>query len=282
MSRIVDIVGTIAQNFNIGNATVFIDENTGSLESSIGYGLKNSKYVSNIILSMQQPLSYLGLVVTLPANVEMNISNGRDIYNSTTNPDGNGCLKSTYVKTSTSTSLTLTALGSGVTKEYDVFYKNSSTPELVVFETDKIISEISSPNINLYDVWRDTNNNLFYVKSGSNWVVTPLIKVGSLVLTAGTITSLTPEYPCDLSNVGAYLKSMIASSLSWKRQSIAASSSTTSSINLNGVCKNVNNMIVLIEHTEIPSSAYTLNSTGTVLSFNEAVPAGLRIDLRWL
>ena len=122
MPRIVDIVGTIAQNFNIGDATVLVDSNTKSLESSIGYGLKNSKYVSNVILSCKEPVSYSNLTITLPADYEFLISNGRDLYHETTNPTGTGGLKSTYVKTSTPITMTMTALDEGVSKQYDIFY----------------------------------------------------------------------------------------------------------------------------------------------------------------
>ena len=54
--------------------------------------------------------------------MEMNISNGRDMYDASTNPNGHGGLKSIYVKTASALSLTLTALSSGVVKTFDIFY----------------------------------------------------------------------------------------------------------------------------------------------------------------
>lgn len=281
MPNIVDIVGTIAQNFNIGDATLSVDTNTKSLESSIGYGLKNSKYVSNAILSIKDFVSVSGLVVTLPADYEFLISNGRDGYNSTSNPNGRGGLKSTYVKTATSYSVTMTALGSGVSKKYDVFYNHTNT-SLVAFESGRIIASNTQPSAVLYDVWRNEKGNLFSVSNGTTWTATQLIKVCSFTLNNETISSLVYSYPCDLTAIEDYIKQSIIGSLEWNRQEIAASANATSSINLNGVCTNVNNMIVLVEHTELPVSAYSLNSSGTVLTFTEAIPAGLRIDLRWL
>lgn len=65
-------------------------------------------------------------------------------------------------------------------------------------------------------------------------------------------------------------------------QHIAASSSTVSSITLNGdPCLDINNMWVIVEHTVIPQSLYSLSLDGTTLNFNTPVDAGLDIDLRW-
>lgn len=279
MPRIVDIVGTIAQNFNIGDATVLVDSNTKSLESSIGYGLKNSKYVSNVILSCKEPVTYSNLTITLPADYEFLISNGRDLYNETTNPTGTGGLKSTYVKTSTPITMTMTALDEGVSKRYDIFY-NYTDSCLSAYETSKISYGSIQPSNDLYDLWRYTNLNKYYINNNSSWTEKQLIKICTFLLTGNMIRYFDVTRACDLLRFDEVLS--LTDNIEWKRQSIAASSTATSSITLNEPCKNINNMIVLVEHMEMPISAYSLNSTGTVLSFGESVPSGLRIDLRWL
>lgn len=63
---------------------------------------------------------------------------------------------------------------------------------------------------------------------------------------------------------------------------IAGGENPVSSITLVGEpCSDVNAILVLVEHTVVPTNSYTLNSSGTVLTFTSAVPAGLDIDLRW-
>ena len=65
-------------------------------------------------------------------------------------------------------------------------------------------------------------------------------------------------------------------------QHIAGSDSTISSITLNGApCTDPNNMFVMVEHTVVPPTLYSLGSGGTVLTFNTPVDAGLDVDLRW-
>ena len=282
MTNVVDIVGTIANSFNIGPATLIIDSTTGKLESSIGFGVKNSGYVSNVLLGVKTPLSNSGLTLTLHSGTEMLISNGRDMYDATTNPNGIGLLKSIRLLTSTDYTLTMTALASGVKKEYDIFYNNDSTT-LVAYEKEKISSEDEQADVNLYDVWRDVNNNLFYVKSSGSWAVAHMIKVGSVTLNGSSISFIEPAMPIDFVKLNDYVSNIGSGDPKWNWQEIAASSSTTSSITLTGKpCKDVSNLIIMVEGIQLPNSAYTLNSTGYVVTFTEAVPAGLRIVARWL
>ena len=63
---------------------------------------------------------------------------------------------------------------------------------------------------------------------------------------------------------------------------IAGGSTAVSSITLVGEpCYDVNAILVLVSHTIVPPSSYSLNATGTVLTFTSPVEAGLDIDLRW-
>ena len=282
MTQVVDIVGTIADSFNIGSATLIIDGTTGKLESSIGFGVKNSGYVSNVLLGVKTPLSNSGLTLTLHSGTEMLISNGRDMYNATTNPNGIGLLKSIRLLTSTDYTLTMTALATGVKKEYDIFYNNDSTA-LVAFERDKISSEEQQADTSLYDVWRDTNNNLFYVKSNGSWAVSHMIKVGSIILNGSSISFIEPAMPIDFLKLNDYVSNIGSADPKWNWKEFAASSSTTSSITLTGKpCKDISNLIINVEGIQLPNSAYTLDSTGYVVTFSEAVPSGLRIVARWL
>lgn len=282
MTNVVDIVGTIANSFNIGPATLIIDSTTGKLESSIGFGVKNSGYVSNVLLGVKTPLSNSGLTLTLHSGTEMLISNGRDMYDAITNPNGIGLLKSIRLLTSTDYTLTMTALETGVKKEYDIFYNNDSTT-LVAYEKEKISSENEQADVNLYDVWRDVNNNLFYVKSSGSWAVAHIIKVGSVILNESSISFIEPVMPIDFVKLNDYVSSIGSGDPKWNWQEIAASSSTTSSITLTGKpCKDVSNLIIMVEGIQLPNSAYTLDNTGYVVTFTEEVPAGLRIVTRWL
>lgn len=282
MTNVVDIVGTIANSFNIGPATLIIDSTTGKLESSIGFGVKNSGYVSNVLLGVKTPLSNSGLTLTLHSGTEMLISNGRDMYDAITNPNGIGLLKSIRLLTSTDYTLTMTALETGVKKEYDIFYNNDSTT-LVAYEKEKISSENEQADVNLYDVWRDVNNNLFYVKSSGSWAVAHIIKVGSVILNESSISFIEPVMPIDFVKLNDYVSSIGSGDPKWNWQEIAASSSTTSSITLTGKpCKDVSNLIIMVEGIQLPNSAYTLDNTGYVVTFTEEVPAGLRIVARWL
>lgn len=282
MANVVDIVGTIANSFNIGPATLIIDSKTGKLESSIGFGVKNSGYVSNVLLGVKTPLSNSGLTLTLHSGTEMLISNGRDMYDAATNPNGIGLLKSIRLLTSTDYTLTMTALETGVKKEYDIFYNNDTTT-LVAYEKEKISSENEQADVNLYDVWRDVNNNLFYVKSNGSWAVAHIIKVGSVVLNESSISFIESVMPIDFVKLNDYVSSIGSGDPKWNWQEIAASSSTTSSITLTGKpCKDISNLIIMVEGIQLPNSAYTLDSTGYVVTFTEEVPVGLRIVARWL
>ena len=282
MPQVVDIVGTIAQSFNIGNAAVLVDGSTGTLESSIGFGFKNSGYVSNALIGVKTPLSNTGLTLTLHTGTEMLISNGRDTYNASTNPNGVGLLKSIRLLTSSDITLTLTALSTGVEKTYAIFY-NNDTGDMVAFDENRISSSETAPSTSLFDVWRDATNNLFKLVSSGSWTAAHIIKVGTVVLNGSSITSLVPVMPLDLVKLNDYIANFGSENLTWNWQEFAASSTTTSTITLTGkACKNKKNLIISVEGIEIPNSAYSLDNTGYIVTFSEAVPAGLRILARWL
>lgn len=281
MAKFVDIGGTNTSAFKIGTATIVVDNETNTIESDIGFGFKNSGYVSNAILKLQNLLTHDGMTITLPKGMVCKISNSRDDYDEVKNPFGTGLLKSINVITTKDYTLDLEPITEGLVQELDVFL-DYSEQELFVCESDKVTSDNRDTDLLMYNVWRDTSNNKFYRSINGSWVEHYIIKVGTFVLTGPSeITHFEPAHPIDLLKLEDFVNG-VGGKIKMQRQSWEASSDPITSITLEGKpCKNINNLVILIEHTEIPVSAYTIDPTGFVVTFAEAVPSGLRIDARW-
>lgn len=264
---------------------ITVDQDTGTVESSNGFGIKNSGYVSNCILGFKAPVSVSGMVVTMPAGFNINYSNGRDVFDETANPTGKGVLKSYNSITDTAYTVTVTPTGDDVTVSCYVLYDDTAK-ELFYVNKDQLYYGIKVPTVaSGYTVCRDSNGNEYYRLVDGSWVKRHLMRVASFDLTDGkTIENFEPCYPCDLLKLADYL---VADSgggrqkVAIRSMEIPASTAETTSIALDYACEDKNAMLVLIEHTVVPPSTYNISANGKILTFTTPIPAGMRIDLRW-
>ena len=269
------------------NSTLSIDQDTGTVESSNGFGIKNSGYVSNCILGFKAPASVSGMVVTMPAGFNINYSDGRDVFDETTNPTGKGVLKSYNSITDTAYTVTVVPTGDDATVSCYVLYDDTAK-ELFYVNKDQLYYGIKVPAVaDGYTVRRDSNGNEYYRLVDGAWVKRHLMRIASFDLTDGkTLENFEPCYPCDLLKLTDYLVADSGGSGSGQKgvirsMEIPASTTETTNIALDYACEDKNAMLVLVEHTVVPPSSYNISANGKTLLFVSPVSAGMRIDLRW-
>lgn len=266
---------------------ITVDQDTGTVESSNGFGIKNSGYVSNCILGFKAPASVSGMVVTMPAGFNINYSDGRDVFDETTNPTGKGVLKSYNSITDTAYTVTVVPTGDDATVSCYVLYDDTAK-ELFYVNKDQLYYGIKVPAVaDGYTVRRDSNGNEYYRLVDGAWVKRHLMRIASFDLTEGkTLENFEPCYPCDLLKLTDYLVADSGGSGSGQKgvirsMEIPASTTETTSIALDYACEDKNAMLVLVEHTVVPPSSYNISANGKTLLFVSPVSAGMRIDLRW-
>ena len=270
------------------NSTLSIDQDTGMVESSSGLGIKNSGYVSNCILGFKAPASVSGMTITMPAGFNINYSDGRDLYDETNNPNGIGALKSYNSITDATYTVTVAPTGEDETVSFYALYDDTAK-ELFYVSKDQLYYGIKVPTAeDGYIVRRDSNLNEYYRLVNGAWVKRHIMRVASFDLTDGkTLDNFEPCYPCDLLKLTDYLVADSGGSGGGSQQGVVrsmeipASSQETTSIALDYACNDKNAMLVLVEHTVVPPSTYDISANGKTLTFSSAVPAGMRIDLRW-
>ena len=270
------------------NSTLSIDQDTGMVESSSGLGIKNSGYVSNCILGFKAPASVSGMTITMPAGFNINYSDGRDLYDETNNPNGIGALKSYNSITDAAYTVTVAPTGEDETVSFYALYDDTAK-ELFYVSKDQLYYGIKVPTAeDGYIVRRDSNLNEYYRLVDGAWVKRHIMRVASFDLTDGkTLDNFEPCYPCDLLKLTDYLVADSGGSGGGSQQGVVrsmeipASSQETTSIALDYACNDKNAMLVLVEHTVVPPSTYNISANGKTLTFSSAVPAGMRIDLRW-
>ena len=268
--------------------TLTVDQETGTVESSDGFGIKHSGYVSNAILGFKAPASVSGMKITMPAGFNVNYSDGRDLYDENNNPNGKGGLKSYNSITDAEYTVTVAPTGEDVTVSYHALF-DETAKELFYVSKDQLYYGIKVPTAeDGYLVRRDSNGNDYYRLIGGAWVKRHIIRVASFDLTDGkTMDNFEPCYPCDLLKLTDYLVADSGGSGGGSQQAavrsmeIPASVSETASIVLDYACYDKNAMLVLIEHTVVPPATYEISANGKTLTFNTPIPAGMRIDLRW-
>lgn len=266
--------------------TLTVDQETGTVESSDGFGIKHSGYVSNAILGFKAPASVSGMKITMPAGFNVNYSDGRDLYDENNNPNGKGGLKSYNSITDAEYTVTVAPTGGDETVSYHALF-DETAKELFYVSKDQLYYGIKVPTAeDGYLVRRDSNGNDYYRLIDGVWVKRHIIRVASFDLTDGkTMDNFEPCYPCDLLKLTDYLVADSGGGGSQqaavRSMEIPASDSETSSIALDYACYDKNAMLVLIEHTVVPPTTYELSSNGKTLTFNTPIPAGMRIDLRW-
>lgn len=269
-------------------STLSIDQDTGMVESSSGLGIKNSGYVSNCILGFKAPASVSGMTITMPAGFNINYSDGRDLYDETNNPNGIGALKSYNSITDAAYTVTVAPTGEDETVSFYALYDDTAK-ELFYVSKDQLYYGIKVPTAeDGYIVRRDSNLNEYYRLVDGAWVKRHIMRVASFDLTDGkTLDNFEPCYPCDLLKLTDYLVADSGGSGGGSQQGVVrsmeipASSQETTSIALDYACNDKNAMLVLVEHTVVPPSTYNISANGKTLTFSSAVPAGMRIDLRW-
>ena len=266
---------------------ITVDQDTGTVESSNGFGIKNSGYVSNCILGFKAPASVSGMVVTMPAGFNINYSDGRDVFDENTNPAGKGVLKSYNSITDTAYTVTVEPTGDDATVSCYVLYDDTAK-ELFYVNKDQLYYGIKVPAVaDGYTVRRDSNGNEYYRLVDGAWVKRHLMRIASFDLTEGkTLENFEPCYPCDLLKLTDYLVADSGGSGSGQKgvirsMEIPASTTETTSIALDYACEDKNAMLVLVEHTVVPPSSYNISANGKTLLFVSPVSAGMRIDLRW-
>ena len=266
--------------------TLTVDQETGTVESSDGFGIKHSGYVSNAILGFKAPASVSGMKITMPAGFNVNYSDGRDLYDENNNPNGKGGLKSYNSITDAEYSVTVAPTGGDETVSYHALF-DETAKELFYVSKDQLYYGIKVPTAeDGYLVRRDSNGNDYYRLIDGVWVKRHIIRVASFDLVDGkTMDNFEPCYPCDLLKLTDYLVADSGGGGSQqaavRSMEIPASDSETSSVALDYACYDKNAMLVLIEHTVVPPTTYELSSNGKTLTFNTPIPAGMRIDLRW-
>ena len=268
--------------------TLTVDQETGTVESSDGFGIKHSGYVSNAILGFKAPASVSGMKITMPAGFNVNYSDGRDLYDENNNPNGKGGLKSYNSITDAEYTVTVTPTGGDETVSYHALF-DETAKELFYVSKDQLYYGIKVPTVeDGYLVRRDSNGNDYYRLIDGAWVKRHIIRVASFDLTDGkTMDNFEPCYPCDLLKLTDYLVADSGGSGGGSQQAavrsmeIPASGSETVSIALDYACYDKNAMLVLIEHTVVPPTTYEISANGKTLTFNTPIPAGMRIDLRW-
>ena len=268
--------------------TLTVDQETGTVESSDGFGIKHSGYVSNAILGFKAPASVSGMKITMPAGFNVNYSDGRDLYDENNNPNGKGGLKSYNSITDAEYTVTVAPTGEDVTVSYHALF-DETAKELFYVSKDQLYYGIKVPTAeDGYLVRRDSNGNDYYRLIDGVWVKRHIIRVASFDLTDGkTMDNFEPCYPCDLLKLTDYLVADSGGSGGGSQQAavrsmeIPASDSETVSIALDYACYDKNAMLVLIEHTVVPPATYEISTNGKTLTFNTPIPAGMRIDLRW-
>ena len=269
-------------------STLSIDQATGMVESSSGLGIKNSGYVSNCILGFKAPASVSGMTITMPSGFNINYSDGRDLYDETNNPNGIGALKSYNSITDAAYTVTVAPTGEDETVSFYALY-DDTVKELFYVSKDQLYYGIKVPTAeDGYIVRRDSNLNEYYRLVDGAWVKRHIMRVASFDLTDGkTLDNFEPCYPCDLLKLTDYLVADSGGSGGGSQQGVVrsmeipASSQETTSIALDYACNDKNAMLVLVEHTVVPPSTYDISANGKTLTFTSAVPAGMRIDLRW-
>ena len=270
------------------NSTLSIDQATGMVEASRGMGIKNSGYVSNCILGFKAPASVSGMTITMPAGFNINYSDGRDLYDESSNPGGIGALKSYNSITDAAYTVTVAPTGEDETVSFYVLYDDTEK-ELFYVSKDQLYYGIKVPTVeDGYLVRRDSNGNDYYRLVDGAWVKRHIMRIASFDLVDGkTMDNFEPCYPCDLLKLTDYLVADSGGSGGGSQQAavrsmeIPASDSETVSIALDYACYDKNAMLVLIEHTVVPPTTYELSANGKTLTFNTSIPAGMRIDLRW-
>lgn len=268
--------------------TLTVDQETGTVESSDGFGIKHSGYVSNAILGFKAPASVSGMKITMPAGFNVNYSDGRDLYDENNNPNGNGGLKSYNSITDAEYTVSVAPTGGDETVSYHALF-DETAKELFYVSKDQLYYGIKVPTAeDGYLVRRDSNGNDYYRLIDGAWVKRHIIRVASFDLTDGkTMDNFEPCYPCDLLKLTDYLVADSGGSGGGSQQAavrsmeIPASVSETASIVLDYACYDKNAMLVLIEHTVVPPATYEISANGKTLTFNTPIPAGMRIDLRW-
>ena len=268
--------------------TLTVDQETGTVESSDGFGIKHSGYVSNAILGFKAPASVSGMKITMPAGFNVNYSDGRDLYDENNNPNGNGGLKSYNSITDAEYTVSVAPTGGDETVSYHALF-DETAKELFYVSKDQLYYGIKVPTAeDGYLVRRDSNGNDYYRLIDGVWDKRHIIRVASFDLTDGkTMDNFEPCYPCDLLKLTDYLVADSGGSGGGSQQAavrsmeIPASVSETSSIALDYACYDKNAMLVLIEHTVVPPATYEISANGKTLTFNTPIPAGMRIDLRW-
>lgn len=265
-----------------------IDQDTNMVEASSGFGIKQSGYVSNAILGFKAPASVSGMTITMPAGFNVNYSDGRDLYDETKNPNGKGALKSRNSITDAAYTVTVSPTGEDETVSYYALYDDTAK-ELFYVSKDQLYYGIKIPSASDgYVVRRDSNLNEYYRLVDGAWVKRYIIRVASFDLVDGkTMDNFNPCYPCDLLKLTDYLVADSGGSGGGSQQGVVrsmeipASTQETTSIALDYACNDKNAMLVLVEHTVVPPSTYNISANGKTLSFVSAVPANMRIDLRW-
>lgn len=283
----------LSDGYDLVNAdkteTISIDPQTGAVEASNGFGIKQSGYVSNAILAFKTPATMIGNTITMPAGYNINFSDGRDLYDEETNPNGTGALKSFNAVTTTDYTVEFEIpSGEEATVSYYVLF-DETVKELFYVSKDQLYYGIKIPTAeDGYLVRRDSNNNDYYRLVENVWVKRHVMRIGSFDLTDGkTVENFEPCYPCDLLKLTDYLVADSGGSGGSGGKAVVrsmefpASTAETSSIVLDYPCMDKNAMLVLVEHTVIPPTTYNISTNGKTLTFETPIEAGFRIDLRW-
>lgn len=283
----------LSDGYDLVNAdkteTISIDPQTGAVEASNGFGIKQSGYVSNAILAFKTPATMIGNTITMPAGYNINFSDGRDLYDEETNPNGTGALKSFNAVTTTDYTVEFEIpSGEEATVSYYVLF-DETVKELFYVSKDQLYYGIKIPTAeDGYLVRRDSNNNDYYRLVENVWVKRHVMRIGSFDLTDGkTVENFEPCYPCDLLKLTDYLVADSGGSGGSGGKAVVrsmefpASTAETSSIVLDYPCMDKNAMLVLVEHTVIPPATYNISANGKTLTFETPIEAGFRIDLRW-
>lgn len=283
----------LSDGYDLVNAdkteTISIDPQTGAVEASNGFGIKQSGYVSNAILAFKKPATMVGNTITMPAGYNINFSDGRDLYDEATNPNGMGALKSFNAVTTEDYTVEFgIPTGEDATVSYYVLY-DGTVKELFYVSKDQLYYGIKIPNAeDGYIVRRDSNNNDYYRLIDNAWVKRHVMRIGSFDLTDGkTVENFEPCYPCDLLKLTDYLVADSGGSGGSGGKAVVrsmefpASTTETTSIVLDYPCMDKNAMLVLVEHTVIPPTTYNISANGKTLTFVTPIEPGFRIDLRW-
>lgn len=234
-----DIIPDTFKLLGYGYESVSANNLLNCLESEPnGFGLMNSRYISNCILGYSILPTLLNNNIILSQNSILKISDGTVYNNSDVIPPTN-YLKSIVITLDTIPTLTLPTLDNG-SKYQVVWNEDIKAIELIdqtkfFFETKSdLLSSLPTDGSYLYARIQKLNYNYKFNTSSNQWEISHFCKFGNLEVDNSGNKSFYPEYPVNFNpmdlqeqlnnaSVKKYVKTFTAENFSNNKLSIPAS-----------------------------------------------------------